>query len=91
LVALSVGREVIQLRHVVRRLGFGPVLDPAIAAFAEGHSVRAIALLSRLDAALAADVAVGPRQAIVRARGAILALSEALAKHAAYFDAEAIT
>ena len=66
-------------------------LDAALAALAEGDSARAIALLSRLDAVLAADAAGGPpRLAVVRARGGILALSEALAKHAAYFDAEAI-
>jgi uncharacterized membrane protein YccC len=91
LVALSAGREVIQLQQIVRHLGLGPSLDPAIAALAEGHSAQAIALLSRLDGVLAADAADGPRQAIVRARGSILALSEALAKHAAYFDAEATT
>ena len=95
LVALSAGCEVIQLRHIVRHLGLGPELDPALSALAEGHSARAIALLSRLDGVLAADAADAaggpPRQAIVRARGGILALSEALAKHAAYFGAEAIT
>jgi uncharacterized membrane protein YccC len=91
LVALSAGREFIQLRHIVLHLGLGPELDSAIAALAEGNSVRAIALLSRLDGVLAADAAHGqPTQATVRARGGILALSEALAKHAAYFDAEAI-
>jgi uncharacterized membrane protein YccC len=92
LAALSAGREVIQLRHILRHLGLGPALDPAIAALTEGRSARAIALLSRLDGILAADAAGGsPRQAIIRARGGILALSEALAKHAAFFDAEAIT
>jgi hypothetical protein len=91
LAALSVGCEVIQLRQIVRHLGRGPELDPAISALAEGDSTRAIALLARLDGVLAADAAGGPpRQAIVRARGGILALSEVLAKHAAYFDAEAI-
>jgi len=92
LAALSAGCEVIQLRHIVRHLGLGPELDPALSALAEGHSARAIALLSRLDGVLAADAAGGPpRQAIVRARGGILALSHALSKHAAYFGAEAIT
>ena len=91
LVAFSVGCEVIQLRHIVRHLGLGPELDPAVSALAEGHTARAIALLSRLDGVLAADAAGGQRrQAIVRARGGVLALSEAMAKHAAYFDAEAI-
>jgi uncharacterized membrane protein YccC len=92
LAALSAGWEVIQLRQIVRHLGLGAELDPAISAMAAGHSARAIALLSRLDGVLAAEAAGGPpRQVIVRARAAVLALSEALAKHAAYFDAEAIT
>jgi uncharacterized membrane protein YccC len=90
LAALSAGCEVINLRHIVRHLGLGPELDPAMAALAEGHGGRAIALLSRLDGVLAADASGGPeRQAIIRARGGILALSEALAKHAAYFDVNA--
>jgi len=91
LAALSVGCEVIQLRHIISPLGLGAELDAAISALTAGHSARAVARLSRLDGVLAADAAGGPqRQAIVRARSGILALSEALAKHAAYFDAEAI-
>ncbi|HTW26528.1 MAG TPA: FUSC family protein [Acetobacteraceae bacterium] len=90
LVAFSAGCEIIRLRHIARRLGHGPQLDAALAALAEAGSARAIAQLSRLDAALATDSAGGsPSQAVLRARGSILVLSEALAEHAAYFDGEA--
>ncbi len=89
LVAFSAGCEIIQLRQIARPLGLGPKLDAALAALAEGRSAKAIARLSRLDAVLAA-VAPGesPRQVVLRARGGILALSQALAEHAAYFDTE---
>jgi uncharacterized membrane protein YccC len=90
LVAFSSGCEIIQLRQIARPLGLGPKLDAALVALAEGGSAKAIALLSRLDTMLAA-VAPGeqPRQVVLRARGGILALSQALAEHAAYFDTEA--
>lgn len=90
LVALSVGNAIIQVRGIARHIGHGPKLDAALAALAEGDSARAIAQFSRLDAALATDAAgEPPSQAVLRVRGEILALSEALARHAAYFDAEA--
>jgi uncharacterized membrane protein YccC len=88
--ALSAGSEIIHLRHFARHFGHGPNLDAALAALAEGQSARAIVQLSRLDALLATDAAGGaPRQVVLRARGRILVLSEVLAKHADYFDAEA--
>lgn len=90
LVALSAGCEIIQLRQITRIFGLGPRLDAALAALAEGRSAKAIAGLSSLDAVLS-GVAPGqsPRQVVLRARGGILALSQALTEHAAYFDAEA--
>jgi uncharacterized membrane protein YccC len=90
LVALSTGCEIIQLRQIASPLGLGPELNAALAALAEGSSAKAIARFSRLDAVLAAMVpSESPRQVVLRARGSILALSQALAEHAAYFDAEA--
>ena len=90
LAALSVGSEIIRQRHIAPRLGLGPKLGLALAALAEGDSARAIAQLFLLDDLLATDAAGGPaRQAVLRARGSILALTETLTKHAAYFDAEA--
>ena len=90
LVVLSAGSEIIHLRRITGQLGHGPALDAALAALAAGGSARAIAQLFRLDAVLAAGAASGtPGRAVLRARGGILVLSEALAKHAAYFDGEA--
>jgi uncharacterized membrane protein YccC len=90
LVAFSAGCEIVQLRQIARPLGLGGKLDTALAALAEGRSAKAIVRLSHLDAVLAA-IAPGEsaRQVVLRARGSILALSQALAEHAAYFDAEA--
>ena len=82
LVALSVGAEIIQLRHAARRLNLGSDLDAALDAVARGDSAIATARLARLDAALAAR----PSAAALRARGSILALAEALTQHSAYFD-----
>ncbi len=88
--ALSVGSEIDHLRHIAHDLSLGPKLDPALAALADGHSARAIARLTRLDEVLATDAADGPGHAAdLRARANILVLTEALAKHGAYFDAGA--
>jgi uncharacterized membrane protein YccC len=81
--ALSVGTEIIQLRRVARRLDLGSDLDVALEAMARGGSGMATARLARLDEALASR----PGAAVFRARGSILAMSEALTQHAAYFDA----
>jgi uncharacterized membrane protein YccC len=83
--ALSVGTEIIQLRRVARRLDLGSDLDAALEAMARGGIGMATARLARLDEALASR----PGAAAFRARGNILAMSEALTQHAAYFDARA--
>ena len=83
--ALSVGAEIIRLRPICRRLDLGSHLDAALAAMARGDSAMTIVRLTRLDEALAAR----PGAAALRARGSILAMSEALTQHAAYFDAGA--
>src|SRR6266478_9889473 len=85
LAALSVGTEIIQLRRIARRLDLGLELDTALEAVARGDSRIATARLTRLYQALAAR----PGGAALRARGSILAMSEALTQHAAYFDAGA--
>ena len=85
--ALSVGHEIIHLRHIAHDLGLGPKVDAALAALADGHSARAIAQLTRLDHVLASDVADGPVKAtVLRARASILVLADVLARHGAYFD-----
>ena len=88
LAALSVGSEVIRLRHIVRRLERDADLDPVLAALARGDTASATAHLARLDSALAAQVATAPEtQTVLRARGSILVISETLARHASYFEA----
>ena len=83
--ALSVGTEIIHLRRICLGFDLGSHLDAALEAMARGDSAMAIAGLARLDEALAAR----PGAAALRARSSILAMSEALTQHAAYFDAGA--
>jgi uncharacterized membrane protein YccC len=85
LAAFSVGAEIIQLRHICRRFDLGAGLDAALEAFACGSSAIATTRLANLDAALASR----PDAATLRARGLILAISEALTQHSSYFDAGA--
>jgi uncharacterized membrane protein YccC len=85
---LSVGTEIIRLRRVARRFDQGAELDTAFDALARGDSSVAIESLGRLDQRLAAPLGSGARVRL-RARSTILALSEALAQHAAYFDSGA--
>ena len=71
--------------HICRRSIFGSGLDEAREALAGGNSAAAVAKLANLDDALTAR----PGTAILRARAGLLAISEALTEHAAYFDAVA--
>jgi uncharacterized membrane protein YccC len=88
--ALSVGIEIIQLRRIARRLGLGSDLDAALEAVARGSSALATARLARLDHVLMSLPGAGLEAPIaLRARGSILAMSEVLIQHAAYFDAGA--
>ena len=83
LAALSMGTDIIQLRRIGRRMDLGSELDAALDSVARGDCEIATAGLARLDQALAAL----PGAAALRARGLILAMSEALTQHSAYFDA----
>jgi uncharacterized membrane protein YccC len=85
LAVLAVGCDIIRLRNICHRLDLGPGLDEALKALAGGNSAAAVAKLANLDDALTAR----PGTAILQARGGLLAISEALREHAAYFDAEA--
>jgi hypothetical protein len=85
--ALSVGAEIIRLRRVAHRFDQDVELDAALNAVARGDSVIATERLARLDQKLAAVPSTRPGAPVrLRARGIILAMSEALAQHAAYFD-----
>jgi len=91
LAALSVGSEIIELRHAAPDLGMAAELDAALAALAQGHSAIAIARLRQLDRSQADDTDADPETATaLRARSRILVISEALAEHASYFEAGAI-
>ena len=91
LAALSVGSDIIQLRHAAPRLGVNSELDTALEAFVQGNSAVAIARLHQLDQRIASNLDTAPEPAIaLRARGRILVISEAIAAHASYFDAGAI-
>jgi uncharacterized membrane protein YccC len=83
LAAYSVGIEIIQLRHICRRFNLDSDLDAALAAFARGSCAITTARLADVEHLLASRF--GP--AALRARGLILAISQALTQHAAYFDA----
>jgi uncharacterized membrane protein YccC len=84
--ALYVGDAVLRLRTMEER--FGPVdeIDAALAAVAAGRGRAACAHLQAADAVLAARVT--PHAALtMRARAALLALREALQRHADFFGA----
>jgi uncharacterized membrane protein YccC len=86
----SVGAEIISLRRITRRFGRDAALDAALAAVARGDSAVAAERLARLDRRLAAVSAITPgARSRLRMRGQILAMSETLVRHAAYFDSEA--
>jgi uncharacterized membrane protein YccC len=83
LAALSVATEIIRLRPIVRLMDLGSELDAALEALGRGNIALTTAHLDRLDDALAAR----PDSAALRARGGILAMTEVLTQHAAYFEA----
>jgi uncharacterized membrane protein YccC len=85
--ALSAGSALIRLRHIALRLELGTALDGALEALAQGQGAVATARFAQLDRVLAARP--GASLAVLRARGLILALSQALTQHSAYFDAGA--
>ena len=87
LAAISVGTETIRLRRLACRFDQEIELDAALEGVALGDSIVAIEHLIRLDRMLAALPETSPgANARLRARGSILAISEALAQHADYFD-----
>ncbi|MBV8319099.1 MAG: FUSC family protein [Hyphomicrobiales bacterium] len=85
LAALSVGGAIIQLCSFADRLNISTELDEPLRAIAGGNGAVAIARLGALDDALAAR----PDSVALGARACILAISQVLTLHAAYFDAGA--
>jgi uncharacterized membrane protein YccC len=90
LAALSVGTEIIRLRRIARRFEPHAELDAALDAVARGDSSVATKRLAQYDKRLAGLPSTRPGARVrLRVRGSILAMSEALAQHAAYFDSGA--
>jgi uncharacterized membrane protein YccC len=90
LAALSVGSEINRLRPLATHLHLGTSLDAALTDVAHGQSAGAVTRLADLDGAVAVrGDAQRENQRLLRARAGILALSEVLTRHAAYFDAGA--
>jgi hypothetical protein len=90
LAALSVGTDIIRLRHLAPQLGLVSELDSALEALAQGNSVTATAGLTTLDQRLASLGQGNPQTSFVqRARGRVLAICDALVRHQSYFDAGA--
>ena len=85
LAALSVAKEIIRLRPIVRLVDLDSELGAGLEALGRGNIALTTAHLDRLDDALAAR----PDSAALRARGGILAMTEVLTQHAAYFEAGA--
>ncbi|MEA3133561.1 MAG: hypothetical protein QOG17_1407 [Gammaproteobacteria bacterium] len=87
LAALSVGTEIIRLRHMAPQLGLDCELDSVLKALAQGNSVAATAGLTLLDQRLA-SLGRGNLQTsrVQRERGRVLAICDALVRHRSYFD-----
>jgi uncharacterized membrane protein YccC len=91
LAALSVGTEIIRLRRIARRIHLGVDIDAALEGVARRQSALATERLAEIYNALGALPGVGPRARItLRAQGSIRAISEALGRHALYFDSGAV-
>jgi uncharacterized membrane protein YccC len=87
LTALSLGREIIELRRVAPQLGLASELDAALEPFAQGNSAAAVARLERLDRRLASLTESDPRTLLIsHERARILLVCDALTQHRAYFD-----
>jgi hypothetical protein len=89
LAALSVGAEIIHLRHFAPRFAAAADLDAALEAFARGNCDAAIGLLRQIDGDLASRPdAERPTSTMLRMRGRILVVCGALSEQALYFNAE---
>jgi uncharacterized membrane protein YccC len=90
LAAISVGTEIIRLRGIARRLDLRDELNAALDAMARGNGLVATERLGRFDRMLAVLPGTKSGERVrLRGRGSIVAVSEALAQHAAYFDSGA--
>lgn len=88
--ALSVGSDLIRLRQMGPRVGLTTELDDALNALVRSESATTVERLRQLDRHLA-SLASPTLDAIIllRARGLLLTMSDALAEYASFFDAGA--
>ncbi|HYX00462.1 MAG TPA: FUSC family protein [Reyranella sp.] len=84
--ALSVGTAMIRLRRVASLLSVTQELESALAAFAQGNSSAAGVGLEELDRRLAFRPAGQQGSIVLRARGRLLLVCDALSQHHDYFD-----
>jgi uncharacterized membrane protein YccC len=88
--ALSVGADIIHLRRIAPQLGVVSELDSALEAVAQGNGAVTTARLTALDQRLASLSEDDPQASLVlRERGRVLAICDALVRHRAYFEAGA--
>ena len=85
LAALSIGNDILQLRHLPPVISLQPELDAALVALAQGRSNMARIELTRLDRRLASQGRAEQAQ-VLQARARTLSLSETLAQYGSYFD-----
>jgi hypothetical protein len=89
LAALSVGAEIIHLRQFAPRFAAPAQLDAALKAFARRNCEMAIGRLRQIDRDLASRPdAERPTATMLRMRGGILVVCEALSEHSTYFNEE---
>ena len=87
--ALSVGGEIIHLRHFAPRFAAEAQLNAALKALVRGNCEISISLLRQIETDLAFRSDAGrPTATMLRMRGRILVVCEALSEHAAYFKKE---
>jgi uncharacterized membrane protein YccC len=87
LTALSLGRQIIELRRVASQLGLASDLDAALEPFTQGNSAAAVAQLECLDRRLASLTGSDPQALLIlHERARILLICDALLQHRAYFD-----
>jgi uncharacterized membrane protein YccC len=85
--ALSAGTDVIHLRRIAPQLGLVSELDSALKALAQGNSAMATARLTEFDHRLASLSEPGLQKLVVlRERGRVLAICDALVRHRAFFE-----
>jgi uncharacterized membrane protein YccC len=84
--ALSLGTEIIHLRRIAPQLSVGADLVSALEAFAQAKNADAIAGLTELDHRLACLADAPQASSLMRIRGRILLVCDALVQHRTYFD-----